>query len=115
MVGIPGENMVTGLIYNRRVLGEAGLAEPPQTIDELESVGRLLTRMSAEGIVERPALIESGGWALNHLALAMYTTEGGEAFTPDGELAVGGPALASGPWSGWCAGPARFVLCPRRL
>src|SRR5690606_18627077 len=93
MVGIPGENMVTGLIYNRRVLGEAGLAEPPQTIDELESVGRLLTRMSAEGIVERPALIESGGWALNHLALAMYATEGGEAFTPDGELAVGGPAL----------------------
>lgn len=93
LVGIPGENMVTGLIYNRRVLGNAGLAEPPQTIEELEAVGRRLTVMSAEGVVERPGLIESGAWALNHLALAMYAAEGGEAFTPEGELAVGGPAL----------------------
>ena len=66
MVGIPGENMVTGLLYNRIVLGEAGIAEPPQTLQELEAVGRRLTRISGEGVVERPGLIESGGWALTH-------------------------------------------------
>ena len=93
MVGIPGENMVTGLLYNRVVLGNAGLAEPPQTVEELEAVGRRLTVMSGDGALERPALIESGGWALNHTALAMYAAEGGVAYTPDGELAVGGPAL----------------------
>lgn len=93
MVGIPGENMVTGLMFNRTVLGEAGIAEPPQTLQELEEIGRRLTRISGEGVVERPGLIESGGWALGHTALAMYAAEGGTPFDENGELILGGPPL----------------------
>lgn len=93
MVGIPGENMVTGLMFNRNVLGEAGIAEPPQTVAELEQVARRLTRISGEGVVERPGLMESGGWALGHTALAWYAAEGGVPFDENGELILGGPPL----------------------
>ncbi len=93
MVGIPGENMVTGLLYSRNALDQAGVAEPPQTLQELETLGRRLTVVSADGTVQLPALMESGGWALNHTALAMYAAQGGEAYDESGQLVVGGIPL----------------------
>lgn len=82
LVGIPGENMVTGLWYSREALSRAGIAEPPDTVQEFEEVGRLLS------FGELPALIESGGWALNHLALAMYAAEGAEPYDEFGNLNI---------------------------
>lgn len=93
MVGVPGENMVTGLWYGREALARAGFAEPPQTLEELELAARQLMRVSGDGAVELPGLIQSGGWALNHTALAMYSADGGEVYGPDGEIVVGGIPL----------------------
>lgn len=93
MVGVPGENMVTGLLYSKNALDRAGVADPPQSLQELEALGRRLVRIAGDGSVEMPALMESGGWALNHTALAMYAADGGQAYDESGRLVVGGIPL----------------------
>lgn len=94
MIGIPGENMVTGLWYSRDALGQAGIGQLPSTVRELEELGRRLTRWNSDGTVERPGMIHSGGeWSLNHMALAMLSADGGRVYDDKGSLVIDGPAL----------------------
>lgn len=87
MIGIPGENMVTGLWYSREALDAAGVADLPRTVQELEELGRRLTKWTPDGTVELPAMIHSQGeWAINHMALAMLSAEGGRVYDEMGQL-----------------------------
>lgn len=87
MIGVPGENMVTGLWYSNDALGDAGVTELPTTLRELEELGRRITRWSSDGTVELPAMIHSQGeWAINHMALAMLSAEGGRVYDEQGRL-----------------------------
>src|SRR5690606_34731878 len=61
MIGVPLENMVTGLWYSRDALEDAGVAEPPETLREFEDMGRKLTKRAPDGSVELPAVIHSQG------------------------------------------------------
>ncbi len=87
MIGVPLENMVTGLWYSRDALEDAGVAEPPKTLREFEDMGRKLTKRAPDGSVELPAVIHSQGeWAVNHIALAMVSAEGGRIYDELGRL-----------------------------
>src|SRR5690606_36940073 len=43
LIGVPVENMTTGLVYNKLLLEEGGYGEPPRTVAEFEEMGRKLT------------------------------------------------------------------------
>ena len=89
MVGIPGENMVTGLLYNRIVLGEAGIADPPTTVQELERSGDGYPHLGRRDR-RRPGLIESGGGRSPTRPWRCKTGEGGRAYDESGGSALGG-------------------------
>lgn len=89
VVAVPNENMVTGLMYNRRVLAESGIGGPPETLDELEMVGRRLARWHADGTLARPGLVEAGeAWSLTHFGLALLKAEGGAVVDEDGRVTL---------------------------
>lgn len=94
MIGVPLENMVTGLWYSRDALEDAGIAQLPTTLREFEDLGRRLTRRGPDGSVELPAVIHSQGeWAINHMALAMVSAEGGRVYDEMGRLDLSEPVL----------------------
>ena len=69
------------LFYNRKILREAGIKEPPQTWEELLEVAKKLTKRRADGTYERIGFIPNYGnsW------LYLYSWQnGGEFMSPDG-------------------------------
>ena len=76
--GIPTENQVSGLLYNTRLLREAGIAGPPRTWDELRSLAPKLTIADANGNVIRPAMVaETGTEMVVKFFHALLVGEGG--------------------------------------
>lgn len=95
MIGIPGENQVTGLWYSRQALDAAGLGSLPKTVDELVADSKRLTKVAADGKLQEPGMALIADWATNHLALAMLTADGGRVFDAAGNIALDAPPLRS--------------------
>lgn len=95
MVGVPVENMVTGLWYGQQAMAEAGIAGPPKSVDELERVARRAAKVTADGKLESAGLAHSGDqtWALDQMAVAMLAAEGGQVVDGAGKLIISGPPL----------------------
>lgn len=110
MFGVPIENMSTGLMYNKVLLGESGIAEPPVTVAEFEQMGRMLMRQSPDGVITRPGVADPGeGWTLHYHMLSMLKAEGGQVLDADGNLALDSPAThrVFEMFYDWAGGPAR--------
>lgn len=82
--GIPTEINDYALVYNARLLSEAGLSVP-QTWDELVRVGKHLTVVKPDGSLLRAGFAFINGWpeAVVHPFLSMLFAEGGRLFTSD--------------------------------
>ena len=110
LMGVPIENMSTGILYNKRLLGESGIAEPPATVSDFEQIGRLLMRQAADGTILRPGVADPGeGWTLHYHMLAMLRAEGGQVLDADGNLALDSVATRRvfEMFYDWAGGPAR--------
>jgi len=110
LIGVPIENMSTAILYNKQLFAESGIAEPPVTVSEFESVGRLLMRQAADGTILRPGVADPGeGWTLHYHMLAMLKAEGGEVIDADGNLALDSAATRRvfQMFYDWAGGPAR--------
>ncbi|HHV54752.1 MAG TPA: extracellular solute-binding protein [Firmicutes bacterium] len=91
LAGVPTENMVTGLWFNKTVLDEAGIASLPPTLADLERTGAKLARFDPDGRLDRPALVEHGEWwSFNHFGWATFKALGGEIMDEKGKLALDG-------------------------
>lgn len=94
LAGVPTENMVTGLWYNKQRLDEGGIANQPQTLDELEKLGLRLTKFAGDGRRERPGLVEHGEWwSFNQFGWTMFKALGGQVFDQNGRLALDGQPM----------------------
>lgn len=110
LIGVPIENMSTGLLYNKRLLEESGIAEPPVTVADFETFGRLLMRQAGDGTILRPGAADPGeGWTLHYHMLAMLKAEGGQVLDADGNLALDSVATRRvfQMLYDWAGGPAR--------
>lgn len=110
LMGVPIENMSTGILYNKQLFAESGIAAPPTTVAELEQIGRLLMRQQADGTVLRPGIADPGeGWTLHYHMLAMLKAEGGQVLDADGNLALDSDATRRvfEMFYDWAGGPAR--------
>lgn len=92
MFGVPVESISTGLMYNRRAMDDHGIADPPQTIEELEWLARRTARVDGQGRLLRAGLAHSGDavWALDHMGIAMLHAEGGRIVDENGRVVLDG-------------------------
>ncbi|BAS28285.1 extracellular solute-binding protein [Limnochorda pilosa] len=83
--GIPTEINNYMLVYNRRLLAEAGYSEPPGTWEELLKVGKAVTQKNAEGKITRAGFAIERGWdsIVVHPWMALLYSEGGQLFSDD--------------------------------
>lgn len=110
LIGVPVENMTTGLVYNKLLLEEGGYGEPPRTVAEFEEMGRKLTRYDDQAVIMRPGAADPGeGWTLHYQMLAMLKAEGGQVLDADGNLALDSEAThrVFQMFYDWAGGPAR--------
>lgn len=95
LIGIPGQNNVTGLFYNRRVMAESGLEEgPPDTWDELAQSARRTARFGPDQILETPGLqLSNEAWQMNRFGIVKLWSLGGDLFDSAGRLTVQTPEM----------------------
>lgn len=84
LYGVPSAVSVYQLVYNRRILAEAGFRSPPRTWAELERIGAAVTRRNRQGNIVR------GGFAFGptaanvaHVFYAQMYAAGVPPYTPD--------------------------------
>lgn len=82
--GIPTEVDNYALVYNKRLLAEAGYAEPPKTWSELVEMAKKLTKVDARGNITQYGYTFLTGWesAVVHPYLALLYSNGGEFLSP---------------------------------
>ncbi|HEX6971455.1 MAG TPA: extracellular solute-binding protein, partial [Limnochordia bacterium] len=86
VLGIPTENQIDALLWNKQIFAEAGIGSPPTTWSELAAIAPRLTRRNAEGQIERIGfVVESWDWAVQYLA--MLASEGGAYIDGEGRVA----------------------------
>jgi multiple sugar transport system substrate-binding protein len=92
--GVPGEISTYMLVYNKRLLHEAGFDAPPRSWDELRMMAAKITHRNAQGNITT-AGFAFGPTVANavHPFLAMLFSKGGQAIRPDRS----GTALQSPP------------------
>jgi multiple sugar transport system substrate-binding protein len=83
--GIPTEINNYLLIYNKRLLQEAGYSAPPSTWDELVEMAAATTKRNAQGKITQAGYAFLQGWdsAVVHPYLALLYSLGGEPFSED--------------------------------
>lgn len=83
--GIPTEINNYMLVYNKRLLAEAGYTEPPRTWEELLEMGKAVTRRNADGQIVQAGFALERGWdsIVVHPWLALLYGEGGQPFADD--------------------------------
>ncbi|MBA3507234.1 MAG: sugar ABC transporter substrate-binding protein [Betaproteobacteria bacterium] len=83
--GIPMNTVAMGLVYNKKLFDEAGIAAPPKTWDEFRAVAKKLTRSSTPGgPVDRWAftvVMAPAGFDLR--VSSIIRSFGGDFLTPD--------------------------------
>jgi len=110
LIGVPVENMTTGLVYNKLLLNESGYGEPPRDVAEFEEMGRRLSRYDDQSVITRPGAADPGeGWTLHYQMLAMLKAEGGQVLDADRNLALDSAAThrVFQMFYDWAGGPAR--------
>ena len=103
--GIPTEVQVSGLVYNRELLGQIGIASPPGAWGELVELARRLPRTPEGTYQHLPLAVNGGGWGWAGNFLSLLSAEGGSMLSPDGEIALNSAAVINvlaniGDWFG---------------
>jgi len=88
--GYPTEINTYQLIYNKKILQEAGFSKPPETWDELKQMACAMTQADASGKVTRAGFLVIPGWdsGVVHPFLSLLWSNGGEYLSPDGTKAL---------------------------
>ncbi|MGJ8455206.1 ABC transporter substrate-binding protein [Pseudothermotoga sp. U03pept] len=83
--GVPVEVANYALVYNKKLLQEAGFNEPPKTWDELVAMAPKLTKRNPDGTVAQYGFAFLSGWdsAVVHPFLALLHSNGGKPFKDD--------------------------------
>ncbi|MBC7122409.1 MAG: ABC transporter substrate-binding protein [Pseudothermotoga sp.] len=83
--GVPVEVANYALVYNKKLLQEAGFNEPPKTWDELVAMAPKLTKRNPDGTVAQYGFAFLSGWdsAVVHPYLALLYSNGGKPFKDD--------------------------------
>ncbi|MDI6863175.1 MAG: ABC transporter substrate-binding protein [Pseudothermotoga sp.] len=83
--GVPVEVANYALVYNKKLLREAGFNEPPKTWDELVAMAPKLTKRNPDGTVAQYGFAFLSGWdsAVVHPFLALLYGNGGKPFKDD--------------------------------
>ncbi|WP_448522087.1 ABC transporter substrate-binding protein [Pseudothermotoga sp.] len=83
--GVPVEVANYALVYNKKLLREAGFNEPPKTWDELVAMAPKLTKRNPDGTVAQYGFAFLAGWdsAVVHPYLALLYSNGGKPFKDD--------------------------------
>lgn len=88
LCGFATENQVTGLMYSKRVLAEAGMGSIPNTWDSLMGLAAKLTVRNANGTVKRQGFgAEVTSWSFPNFFRMWLAAYGGKFFDKDGEPA----------------------------
>jgi multiple sugar transport system substrate-binding protein len=77
-------------IYRKDFFAEAGLTEPPRNFAQLREYGRVLTQRDASGALVRAGM-DILSLDLRQTFETMLWANGGELFTPDGQVAFNSP------------------------
>jgi multiple sugar transport system substrate-binding protein len=80
-----------GLYYNKKMLADAGIANPPKTLTELADAAKKLTKRKADGTIEVAGFLPLFGYYENSPA-HWAPMAGAQWLTPDGKSAIGGDA-----------------------
>ncbi len=91
MWGYPTEVNTYLLLYNRRLLEEAGYSEPPQNWDEIVEIASAITQVDETGAVSQVGFGVLTGWdsGVVHPFMSLLFANGGEYFNEDfTELAI---------------------------
>jgi multiple sugar transport system substrate-binding protein len=83
--GYPTEINTWQLVYNKKMFADAGLSEPPKTLDELKDYACKLTKKKADGTLEHTGLAVLTGWdsGVVHPFLSLLWSNGGQYLAPD--------------------------------
>jgi multiple sugar transport system substrate-binding protein len=83
--GYPTEINTWQLVYNKKMFADAGLSEPPKTLDELKDYACKLTKKKADGTLEHTGLAVLTGWdsGVVHPFLSLLWSNGGEYLAAD--------------------------------
>lgn len=83
--GYPTEINTWQLVYNKKMFADAGLSEPPKTLDELKDYACKLTKKKADGTLEHTGLAVLTGWdsGVVHPFLSLLWSDGGQYLAPD--------------------------------
>jgi len=83
--GVPVEVANYALVYNKKLLREAGFNEPPKTWDELVAMAPKLTKRNPDGTIAQYGFAFLAGWdsAVVHPYLALLYSNGGKPFKDD--------------------------------
>ncbi len=90
--GYPTEVNTYLLLYNKRLLEEAGFSEPPATWDELKEMAPAITKVDDTGAISQVGFGAITGWdsGVVHPFMALLMSNGGSYFNEDmTELAIG--------------------------
>lgn len=84
--GIPTELSVYELIYNKKILAEAGFTAPPKTWDELHDMAAKITKKNDQGVIDRAGYVY-GPSVSNavHVFYAQMYAAGVSPYTEDGK------------------------------
>jgi multiple sugar transport system substrate-binding protein len=83
--GYPTEINTWQLVYNKKMFADAGLSEPPKTLDELKDYACKLTKKKSDGTLEHTGLAVLTGWdsGVVHPFLSLLWSNGGQYIAPD--------------------------------
>ena len=95
LYGIPANNNVTSLYYNRYLLSSLGLPhEAPETWDELAGNARKATQWRDDGAMASAGLVyQNEAWALDRIGFPMLRSMGGHVVNEAGEIVVDGEPI----------------------
>lgn len=87
MYGVPTEIDNYMLLYNKRLLAEAGFNAPPKNWDELYQVAKKTTKFNADGTIDQAGMAFMKGWdsAVVHPFLAFLLSNNGQYISADGK------------------------------
>jgi multiple sugar transport system substrate-binding protein len=88
--GYPTEINTYQLIYNKKLLQEAGYDNPPETWADLEEMACAIKQQDSDGNVTRAGLLLITGWdsGVVHPFLSLLWSNGGEYLSADGTQAL---------------------------
>ncbi|HSJ89801.1 MAG TPA: extracellular solute-binding protein [Anaerolineales bacterium] len=88
--GYPTEINTWQLVYNKKMFADAGLSEPPKTLDELKDYACKLTKKNPDGTLVHTGLAVLTGWdsGVVHPFLSLLWSNGGEYLASDQSKAM---------------------------